>query len=235
MVEDAPAADHTVSAAAASPARQSSGRVDLPLSGIRAMTVSLAAAPADQAASSPAAVGASPVPTEPGADAASPTATVPAAGGASPAATAPPDDGDGPTATALSGDYAAYVTAVDPANGSVTFDVVEWFTGTAAQQACTEDGNPGPWPAEQCNDYYVRDKNVVSRTLPVAPRANLRYVDENGPAAGVSLEDPSGGDVPATLSALAGKLAQLGPDGRLKAFIKVGSGALTSIEEIFTP
>ena len=35
-------------------------------------------------------------------------------------------------------------------------------------------------------------------------------MDENGPADGVSLDNPSGGDVPATLSALATKLAAQG-------------------------
>jgi hypothetical protein len=147
----------------------------------------------------------------------------------------PVDDGDGPTATPLQGEYAAYVTAIDPAHATVTFDVFEWFTGAAAQQACTQDGNPGPWPAELCNDYYIRDRNVVLRTLPVAPQARLRYVAPDGPADGVSLDNPTGGDAPATLSQLAAKLAQLGPGGRLKCLIKVESGALTAIAEIFTP
>jgi hypothetical protein len=238
----APPAGHPANVAAppveARPVRLASDRVDLALRALKAMTVPLPAAPAGDGVGAPAAApaGGGGSPTA----GASPTAVAPAGGVASPAATAltavaPTDGSDGPAATTLSGDYAAYVTAIDPVHATVTFDVVEWFTGTAAQQACTQDGNPGPWPAEQCNDYYVRDKNVVLRTLSVAPSVKVRYVDDNGPTAGVSLDDPSGGDVPGTLTELAGKRAQLGPDGRLKCFITVESGALTSIAEIFTP
>ncbi|MBL7520783.1 hypothetical protein I6A84_22500 [Frankia sp. CNm7] len=152
-----------------------------------------------------------------------------------PAEPTPADDGDGPTATPLRGEYAAYVTAIDPANATVTFDVVEWLTGTAAQQACVQDGDPGPWPAAWCNDYYVRNENAVLRTLSVSPTARLGYVDELGPTGAVSLENPTAGNVPTTLSALAAKLADFGPDGQLKCLITVESGALTAIDEIFAP
>ncbi|WP_157845246.1 hypothetical protein [Pseudofrankia saprophytica] len=221
--------------------------VDLPLGAVRTTAASPSAAPAaaggGPTTESAAGEGPAAAPAAGTGPTAGPTTAPTVAGGgptAAPSAQAGPstptaDDGDGPTATPLRGEYAAYVTAVDPVKATVTFDVVEWFTGTAAQQACTEDGDPGPWPAERCNDYYLRNSNAVPRTLPVAPKAQLKYVDENGPADGVSLDDPAGGDVPTTLSALAAKLGQFGPDGRLKCFIKVESGALTTIAEIYTP
>jgi hypothetical protein len=191
-----------------------SDRVDLPLPGIRTVAVSLDSAPSGSGRPA----------TSPSTASASTTSPK-----------TPPDDGDGPTATALQGQYAASITAIDPKNATVTFDVVEWFTGAAAQQACTQDGVPGPWQAEQCNDYYVRNKNVVLRTLPVAPTAKLLYVGENGPTAEVSLDNPTGGDVPTTLSALAAKMTEYGPSIPLKCFLGVQAGTVTEIDEIFTP
>lgn len=208
-----PSADNAVSGAGqpanASAAGLPSDRVDLPLPGIRTVAVSLDTAPDDGGSGQPAGAATSP--------------------------STPPDDGDGPTATALRGQYAASITAIDPKAATVTFDVVEWFTGSAAQQACAEDGVPRPWQAEQCNDYYVRNKNVVPRTLPVAPTAKLLYVGENGPTAEVSLDNPTGGDVPTTLPALAAKLTEYGPSIPLKCFLGVESGTVTEIDEIFTP
>jgi len=244
----APAAGEQVNAAVAPSGKNltllSSRLANLPVGGVKTTDGTSRSAPVEGEAA-PVVTGTAPaddrpVPADSGAAPAGGGGAVLSDGGAAPAsAGATPaagnGDGDGPAATSLHGEYAAYVTAVDPAKATVTLDVVEWFTGTAAQQACVVVVEPGPWEAAWCNDYYVRNRNVVLRTLPVAPAAQLKYVDEMGPADGVSLEDPTGGDVPTTLSALATKLAGLGPDGRLKCQIKVESGAVTAIAEIFTP
>lgn len=52
-------------------------------------------------------------------------------------------------------------------SGLLTVDVVEWFEGGDAAEACREDGfpqRPGAW----CNEYYVRN----SDPQPVAARVS---------------------------------------------------------------
>jgi hypothetical protein len=87
----------------------------------------------------------------------------------------------GPTTTAaaarvestdLVGTQYGYLTAVDSAARTVTFDKVEWFTGAAARKACRADG-VRIGDGAMCNDYYIRNHNPKLRTAPIAPGARL--------------------------------------------------------------
>lgn len=65
------------------------------------------------------------------------------------------------------GRYPVLVEAVDPTSGSesVTVDVIQFYTGDAANQASAEDGGEVPVP----NDVYTRNESKKLRTLPVVP------------------------------------------------------------------
>lgn len=66
------------------------------------------------------------------------------------------------------GRHPAYLAGIDAANGTVTVDVVQFFTGTAATQAATEDR-----AAEVPNDYWVRNRDSLLRTLSVGADARI--------------------------------------------------------------
>ncbi|WP_412752584.1 hypothetical protein [Krasilnikovia sp. M28-CT-15] len=88
--------------------------------------------------------------------------------GASPSAGAP-------TAT-LSGTQHAFIKAADPAQHTITFDLVDWFEGKKAAAACKQDGvteTANDW----CVGYYYRNNSSRLRTLPVKAGAKLRVVD----------------------------------------------------------
>ena len=53
---------------------------------------------------------------------------------------------------------------------TITFDLIQFFTGEAATKAAAEDGQGSPAP----NDYYIRNVNPRLRTLPVRADAPIR-------------------------------------------------------------
>jgi hypothetical protein len=59
-------------------------------------------------------------------------------------------------------------------SGEILVDVVQWFDGAAATQACREDN---PSTDAPCRDYYYRNDNDLMRLLPVADDASLSYLD----------------------------------------------------------
>ena len=65
------------------------------------------------------------------------------------------------------GRYPVQVKAVDPTSGSesITVDVIQFYTGDAANQASAEDGGEVPVP----NDVYTRNESKKLRTLTVVP------------------------------------------------------------------
>jgi hypothetical protein len=79
----------------------------------------------------------------------------------------------------LSGRKYAYIEAVDPAKRTVTIDVVDYFTGEAAVNACEQDGLHSAG-APECRSYYVRNQNPALRTLPIAPKATIDVVGGSG-------------------------------------------------------
>jgi hypothetical protein len=85
-----------------------------------------------------------------------PTTAVPA-----PPSTAAPRKGH----VLADGRYPAFLTALDVSRRTVTFDVIQWFSGAAAEEAYhqdhpeTEGGPP--------NSFYIRNASPRLRTLPV--------------------------------------------------------------------
>lgn len=125
------------------------------------------------------------------------------------------------TAGLADGRHPANVTAVDAARRRVTIDVVQFFTGKAAQKAAHDDG-----AAEAPNDYYIRNASPRLRTLGVVSGAsvtvNVLAAEETGSAVQ---------DVPRTL-------AQLGAYKQLRSavfWITVRGGKVTAIKEMYLP
>jgi hypothetical protein len=53
------------------------------------------------------------------------------------------------------GRHPVYLKSVDPGQQTVTFDLIQFFTGDAATKAAAEDNKESPPP----NDYYIRNVN----------------------------------------------------------------------------
>lgn len=63
------------------------------------------------------------------------------------------------------GRHAAFLTAIDVSAGTITFDVIQYLTGEAAEHAFHQDH---PEIAEgPPNGFYIRNENPRLRTLPV--------------------------------------------------------------------
>jgi hypothetical protein len=75
------------------------------------------------------------------------------------------------------GDYAGAVRDID--GGTLLIDVVEWYEGAAAEQACREDGHAEAlaYPIAWCHDYYFRNVNDLIRALPLADDATVTLYD----------------------------------------------------------
>ena len=58
----------------------------------------------------------------------------------------------------------------------IEFDLACWFTGQAAIDASAEDGEESPPP----NDYYVRNENTLTRSLPVSPEVPVVWYPDGG-------------------------------------------------------
>jgi hypothetical protein len=110
------------------------------------------------------------------------TATLSGCGGAeqpggaagTPATTVAPTSTTAATATSepavlADGRHPVYLKTVDPDRGTITFDLIQFFTGEAAVKAAAEDGEESPPP----NDYYIRNVNPRLRTLPVRAGAPI--------------------------------------------------------------
>jgi hypothetical protein len=101
-----------------------------------------------------------------------------------PTTTSPTDDPeDGPSGSGCSpgdsaslpeGEWFGFVEATS-ATG-IEFDLACWFTGQAAIDASAEDGEESPPP----NDYYVRNENTLTRSLPVSPDVPVVWYPDGG-------------------------------------------------------
>jgi hypothetical protein len=154
----------------------------------------------------------------------------PAAGGGGAAATTgatAPKPGGAPATTEQAvledGRHPVFIKTVDPGRRTVTFDLIQWFTGEAATKAAAEDGKESPPP----NDYYIRNVNSRLRTLPVAADApitvNLLAAQSTGNATK---------DVSVTLDELAGYFPNrdTGP-----FWLTVEGGQVTRIAQQYVP
>ena len=152
----------------------------------------------------------------------------PAAGGGATAATtgAPAAKPGGAPATTEQavledGRHPVFIKTIDPDRRTVTFDLIQFFTGEAATRAAAEDGQESPPP----NDYYIRNVNSRLRTLPVAADAPITVnslANPGNPTKNVSV----------TLAELAGYFPTTVAD---PFWITVERGQATRIAQQFLP
>lgn len=72
------------------------------------------------------------------------------------------------------GRYPAFLTAIDVPGRTVTFDVIQWFSGAAAEEAYHQDHpemESGP-----PNGFYIRNQSPRLRTLPVRWRLPVEVI-----------------------------------------------------------
>jgi hypothetical protein len=84
----------------------------------------------------------------------------------------------GTTASLPDGRWFGLVTMTN--SDSIEFDLACWFSGQAAVEAAAEDGEESPPP----NDYYVRNRSQVTRTVPVVADAQTVYYPTGDPSGG---------------------------------------------------
>lgn len=148
-----------------------------------------------------------------------PTPTPEPTGSAEPTSSAEPSSG----AVALTdGRYPAHLTAVNVAERTITFDVVQFLTGDAATKAAEEDGAEAPPP----NDYYIRNTNPALRTMPVPADATITVNTLESETTGSSTKD-----VAITLERLASYQDLAG----YTFWLTVKDGVITVVAEQFVP
>jgi hypothetical protein len=121
-------------------------------------------------------------PTAPARAAGTPTAAQPSA---TPATRATQDQGGaaGPAVALADGSYPAFIRKIDSARRTMVVDVIQVFEGKAAFQAGIEDGLSQD--AAAIRDPYIRNKNPLLRTLPIARQATIQFMGTcEGPPAG---------------------------------------------------
>ena len=141
---------------------------------------------------------------------------------AAPASTAASPTTTEPVALA-DGRHPVYVKTVDPNGQTITFDLIQFFTGDAATKAAAEDNKESPPP----NDYYIRNVNPRLRTLPVRAGAPITVNVLAAQATGSSTKDVS-----VTLA----KLASYFPNSGTPPFwITVEQGQVTKLAQQYLP
>jgi hypothetical protein len=152
----------------------------------------------------------------------------PSGAGGAPATTAAP----APTAATpttsepvvlADGRHPVYLKTVDPDRPTITFDLIQFFTGEAATKAAAEDGEESPPP----NDYYIRNVNSRLRTLPVRSEAPITVNVLAAQSTGSSTKDVS-----VTLDELASYFPN---SGTAPFWITVEQGQVTKIAQQFLP
>jgi hypothetical protein len=84
-------------------------------------------------------------------------------------APAPDDPTDSPPMVLADGRHAVFLTTVDPTRRTITFDLIQLYTGDDATREAAKDHQESPPP----NDYYIRNINPKLRTLPTAADATI--------------------------------------------------------------
>jgi hypothetical protein len=121
------------------------------------------------------------------------------------------------------GRHPVYLKTVDPDRPTITFDLIQFFTGEAATKAAAEDGEESPPP----NDYYIRNVNSRLRTLPVRSDASITVNVLAAQSTGSSTKDVS-----VTLDELASYFPN---SGTAPFWITVEQGQVTKIAQQFLP
>jgi hypothetical protein len=128
---------------------------------------------------------------------------------------------DGPAsrqpAVLADGRHPVCLTAVNPARGTITFDLIQWYFGADAAREAAKDHQESPPP----NDYYIRNTNPKLRTLPTAA----------DPAITVNNLLSSHQSVPVSLA----KLATLTQDRSPVFWLTVSHGQVLRISEQWVP
>jgi hypothetical protein len=138
-----------------------------------------------------------------------------------PATTAAPAGQQAEPAQLADGRHPVIVKQVNVGGRTVTFDLIQWFSGDAATKAAAEDGEESPPP----NDYYTRNVNPRLRTLPVTPDARLSLTR-------MTLNQ-GGGDASANVEV---DLATIQASGRDHLFwATVQGGRIVALEEQYVP
>jgi hypothetical protein len=121
------------------------------------------------------------------------------------------------------GRYPVRLKRVHVARRTIVVDVVQFFSGEAANRAAAEDGQQEiPVP----NDYYIRNVSNRLRTLQLAPAAEVA-LSRN------TLQHGVGGDpYPVTLAKLATYAPQFGSG---VFWITVANGKVQRLEELYLP
>jgi hypothetical protein len=149
------------------------------------------------------------------------------AGGATATTAAPAPTVSAPTTTKpavlADGRHPVYLKRVDADKRTITFDLIQFFTGEAAAKAAAEDGKESPPP----NDYYIRNVNPRLRTLPVRADAPITVNVLAAQSTGSATKDVS---VPLA------KLASYFPNSGTPPFwITVEQGQVTRIAQQYLP
>jgi hypothetical protein len=76
----------------------------------------------------------------------------------------------------LDGRHPVFLKTVDPAGGSITFDLIQLYFGEEAKREELKDHDT-QYPAP--NDVYLRNVNPRLRTLPVPVDATISVLDNN--------------------------------------------------------
>jgi hypothetical protein len=106
---------------------------------------------------------------------ASPTAPPPSPSSPSPTATASPS-GSTLAAALEDGRHFGFIQSVDAGAPAMVFDLAEFLTGDAANQAAIEDGVIQPGQTID-NDYYIRNRNPRLRDLVLTPDVQIILVN----------------------------------------------------------
>ncbi len=157
----------------------------------------------------------------------------PAGGGSTPTTVTTPapttDIGTGTLTTAepttpvlADGRHPVFLKSADAAGKTVTFDLIEFYTGTAALNAWKTD-HPGETGGPD-NDYYIINKNPKLRTLPVTATVTVTVVDSTTPV---------WTDKPLVFGKLHAFLSQPGINPTF--WLTVNAGTVTQIEQQFLP
>jgi hypothetical protein len=121
------------------------------------------------------------------------------------------------------GRHPVYLKTVDSDRPTITFDLIQFFTGEAATKAAAEDGKESPPP----NDYYIRNVNNRLRTLPVRSDAPITVNVLAAQSTGSSTKNVS-----VTLDELASYFPN---NGTAPFWITVDQGQVAKITQQFLP
>ena len=135
-----------------------------------------------------------------------------------------------PDAALEDGRHFGYVRSVDPAAGTIEFDLASFLSGKEANAAYHAAGGTGPVP----NDHFVVNDNPRLRTLTLAPDLRLRLLDWNH-----CCETFFDGDLGRFADAVNTQADVTDGDliyrGQSQWWVTVRDGVVTQIEEQYSP